>query len=458
MKEHVQQYSRCAGKITIFLLLIAVCITTPALALGVAGAKYMESMAPGSTGIHIISVSIGADEKPTDVQIDIMGFGQGTDRGYLALVPEKDTSPYSARTYISLDNSTLHLEPGTSKMVNAKINVPKNTGAGGRYAMIYVHTVPKPGESLATAVNIPVLITVSGTTPTESGSISQVDMGTVTLGQPITVTTNFMNTGNYHYYNTVNTVTLTDVKGNTISTVSTTPSSQAILPGSMVRFVANPPTGSLPIGTYTVVSSVSLQSGKILDTKTTSFEIQKPYIAPVTESTIILMPQSSGTLTSPDKRYSVTFPQGSVQGQVNITLKPHSRDTLPMAPQGVKFGATSFEIAGLSGLLSKDATVKITYSADDLAAAGGDTSKLKLAYYDTAQSGWGILPTTVNTQDTSLTATTNHAGVWAVMVSSSTPSGVPAPGASATKSPIPMTVILLSLIIAVIAVGKSVRK
>ena len=33
---------------------------------------------------------------------------------------------------------------------------------------------------------------------------------------------------------------------------------------------------------------------------------------------------------------------------------------------------------------------------------------------------WVILPTQVNTQDMTLTTTTNHMGVWAVMVSSST--------------------------------------
>ena len=103
---------------------------------------------------------------------------------------------------------------------------------------------------------------------------------------------------------------------------------------------------------------------------------------------------------------------------MKVTLKPYSRDKLQPAPAGVIPGATSFEISGLSGLLSKDATVRVTYSADDLSAAGGDPSKMKLAYYDTAKNAWTILPTQVNTQDMSLTTTTNHLSVWAVMISS----------------------------------------
>ena len=63
---------------------------------------------------------------------------------------------------------------------------------------------------------------------------------------------------------------------------------------------------------------------------------------------------------------------------VVVTLKPYPTNQLSPAPSGAKLGATSFEITGLAGLLSKDATVKVKYSADDLAAAGGDASHLKL--------------------------------------------------------------------------------
>ena len=151
------------------------------------------------------------------------------------------------------------------------------------------------------------------------------------------------------------------------------------------------------------------------------------------------------------------FPQGAVLSDVVVTLKPYTMDKSHPAPSGAKLGTTSFEVAGLAGLLSKDATIKVKYSADDLAAAGGDASQLKLAYYDAAQTKWLILPTQVNTQDKTLTTTTNHLGIWAVMVSSSTSGGGPG-GAAATQSPVPLTVILVSLIIAVLIAGNRGRK
>ena len=39
---------------------------------------------------------------------------------------------------------------------------------------------------------------------------------------------------------------------------------------------------------------------------------------------------------------------------VVVTLKPHPINQLNQAPSGAKLGATSFEITGLTGLLSKD--------------------------------------------------------------------------------------------------------
>ena len=315
---------------------------------------------------------------------------------------------------------------------------PKNVGAGGRYAIIYIHALPGKGKSFTTAVIVPVLITVSGTTLTETGSITKLDVSDVTIGQPITVTTTLKNTGNYHYYHTVNDVIVTDANGNILADNSTPPSVYAIIPGNTVGFTIQPDLKNLPLGTYTVNSKVLLEDGRVLDNKTTTFAVKTNYVPPPTESSIKLTPGSAGNLVSPDGRYSVSFPQGSVLGDVNVTLKPYSRDKLQPAPAGATTGATSFEIAGLSGLLSKDATVRVTYSADDLSAAGGDPSKMKLSYYDTAKNAWTILPTQVNTQDMTLTTTTNHLSVWAVMISSSAataePSGVP------TKTPLPVVV------------------
>ena len=439
------------GLITLCLLLV---LPSGVSAISVAGSKYMENIAPGGTDTHTMTVSVGSGEDPTDVQVEVYGFGQNMDQGYSALNPADDVSPYSARTFITLDNSSVHLQPGVAQSIHAKIVVPANAGPGGRYALIYIHALPGKGKSFTTAVLVPVLITIAGTTPTETGSITDLSVSEVTPGQPITVTTTLKNTGNYHYYQTVNTIMVKDATGNLVGNFSTPPSLYAIVPGNTVQYIAMPKLQDIPAGTYTVDSKVLLETGTALDEKTTTFVVKTNYIAPLTESNITLTPGSAGTLTSPDGRYSVSFPQGAVLGDTVVTLKPYAKDKLRAAPANAKLGATSFEITGLNGLLSKDATVRVMFSADDLLAAGGDASQLKLSYFDAAQGAWVILPTQVDAGSKTLTTTTNHLSVWAVIVSSSTTSGGPA----ATSSPVPMTVILASLIIAVVIGGNRIGK
>jgi hypothetical protein len=443
MKEYFQTYNM-AKIILPALVIILVLSVAPVSAISVSGAKYMGNISPGGTEVHTMTIGIGQDAEPTDVLVEVMGFGQGMDKGYTTLDPANDLSPYTARPFITLDKNTIHLEPGTKQLINATITLPKNVGAGGRYATIYIHALPGAGKSFTTAVMVPVLITDSGTVLTETGTITKLDVSDVTIGQPITITTNLKNTGNYHYYRAVNEVIVTDANGNVLADNSTQPSVYTIIPGSTVGFTVQPDIKNLPLGTYTVNSKVLLEDGRVLDNKTTTFAVKTNYVPPPTESSIKLTPGSAGTLVSPDGRYSVSFPQGAVLGDVMVTLKPYSRDKLQPAPTGATTGATSFEISGLSGLLSQDATVRVTYSADDLAAAGGDPSKMKLSYFDTAKNSWTMLPTQVNTQDMTLTTTTNHLSVWVVMVSSSAATAVP------TKAPLPVIVNIGALLIAAI--------
>lgn len=102
---------------------------------------------------------------------------------------------------------------------------------------------------------------------------------------------------------------------------------------------------------------------------------------------------------------------------VSVTIKPVSKDKLPAAPPGATLGTTCFHIDGLTGLLSKDATVQVKYSSADLEDAGSDVSKLAIARYDDSDNKWTILPTTLDKNALTLSATTNWFSIWAVMVS-----------------------------------------
>jgi hypothetical protein len=444
------------GMIAVAVIMVILCIA-PASALTLTGTKYMDSIPAGGTDTHKMTIGIGPTDNPGDFTVTVMGFGQDMNKGYVPLDPSKDLNPSSARSFISLDKTTLHLDPGTTQEVTATISLPKNVGAGGRYGIIYLYAVPGKGQMVTTAVVIPVMITISGTTPTFTGSITGVEVGKMIAGQPLSVITTLKNTGNYHYYRTVNLLTIIDAKGNILANSSTSPSAEAITPGNTVQFTGKLDVKSLPVGSYKVNSKVLLEDGQVLDEKSTPYEVETEYVPPPDEASITVSPGSPTTLVTPDGRYSVSFPQGAVFSNVNVTLKAYAHDQLQSAPSGAKLGTSSFEITGLSGLLSKDATVKVKYSADDLAAAGGDASQLKLAYYDTAQNAWVILPTMVETGSKTLTATTNHLSVWAVMISSSTtgtPVAVSAPlTTTAQGSPLPLTIIVISLAIAALVAG-----
>jgi len=425
--------------------------------------RYTGSIAPGGSDTFSMGIGLGPNENPSDISVSVMGFGQAPDSGFVPVDPANDTNPYSARTFISLDKTLLHLKPGTSETVTATINMPKNVDDGGRYAIIYLHAVPSGGgqATITTAIIIPVLITISGTNPTMAGSIMGVSVGNLTVGQPVEITTSFKNTGNYHYRNLVNNVTLTNANGNILAESSAAPWQNSIIPGNTVQDIVQPDVKNLSTGTYTISSKVSLESGQVLDEKTTSFQVTTAYTPPPKETSITVHPGSPATLVSPDGRYSVIFPQGAVLDDVAVTLKPYSRADLQPATGGAALGASSFEITGLSGLLNKNATVRVLYSADDLAAAQGDASLLKLGYWDPLQEAWVILPTQVSTQDTSLTTTTNYLSVWAVMVSSSTTGGAAsgaAPTATATQSPLPVSVIFVALIVITILLHDSAGK
>jgi hypothetical protein len=417
----------------------------------------MGNISAGGTATHKITIYLDPSEEAADVGVEVYGFGQDLQKSYITLDQAHDDKPNSARSYITLDNSTVHLKPGDRQVVNAKISIPSNVGSGGRYALIYVHALPGKGKTVTTAILIPVMITISGTTPTETGSITDLSVGDVILGQPITITTTLKNTGNYHYYHTINVVEIHDNNGKIIENYSTEPSMSAIIPGNTVTYMATPELQNLPVGSYTADSKICLENGKVLDEKTTTFTVKKNYIPPLTESNITLIPGSTGTLTSSDGRYSISFPQGAVLGDAVVTLKPYQKDKLQKAPTNAKLGATSFEITGLTGLLNKEATVHVKYSDDDLAVAGGDASQLKLAYFDAAQSVWVILPTQVDTGTSTLTTSTNHLSVWAVMASSSTTGSQSSASASSNtptnSTPVSLITLLASLAFAVIAAG-----
>ncbi|MGD1004399.1 MAG: hypothetical protein ABR887_03160 [Methanoregulaceae archaeon] len=415
-------HSICQQKLVVIgLFVFILSLSLPVSAgLTVIGSKYMNTVSPGDTVIHTMTIETLTTDPPMGVTVDVMGFGQAIDSGYIALDPKDDTSPYSARTFITLDSNNFQLTPGDKKVVTATITVPKNIGSGGRYAIIYVSSSPfASGGStgFVTAYNVPIMLTLAGPGVTQTGSITDLNIGAIDPGQPILITTTFKNTGNVHYYNTLNEVRVTGSGGKEIAVVSKGPIPVAVIPSYTVNYKVILEK-ALPPGTYTVASKVSLQDGTILDTKTTSLEIKSSYVAPSQEVDITLTPNKPSILSSSDGRFTINFPAGAVLSNVNVALKPITKDQLPAAPESAKLGSTCFQVDGLSGLLSKEAKVQVKYSSADLDAAGGDASKLVLSRYDESDGKWTLLKTDVDKGAMILSTTTNRFSIWTVMVSS----------------------------------------
>ncbi|MEM2124128.1 MAG: hypothetical protein QXL43_02185 [Methanolinea sp.] len=169
------------------------------------------------------------------------------------------------------------------------------------------------------------------------------------------------------------------------------------------------------------------------------FKVALPFTPPPTSTTITLTPQAEGLLVSPDGRYSVYFPAGSVLSNVDVTLRPLQASMLPSGAEPVQASSSIFAVEGLAGLLAKPATVRVKYSGDDLRVAGGDASALGLARFDAGTNAWTILPTE-RSGDT-LVAQSDRMGVWAV---------VHAPGGAGVPGMVPGTLVIVGGIVGVV--------
>jgi hypothetical protein len=405
--------------IVIGLLILCLICAAPVSGIKVIGSKYMNSLSPGDTVVHTMTVSSSSNDPPMDMSVDVLGFGQTIQKSYTSLSPEKDTSPFSARNFITLSSSSFHLNPGESKAIEATISVPSSVGDGGRYALITIHNAPIGNGStpIVTSISVPVMITIGKSNLIQTGTISGVTVGDIVPGQPIRFTTTMKNTGNVHYYNTQNIINITDSTGKEIASVATDPSPSAIIPTYTVNYDATLTT-PLPPGSYTAKSKVILQDGTVLDTKTTSFNVQANYIAPIQAANVKLTPKSDAVLASSDGRVTINFPAGAVFSDTDVSLKPVAKDQAPAASAGMSPASTFFSVTGINGLLAKDATLIVKYTSADLEAVGSDVSKLVLARYDDSDNKWTILPTTLDKSALTLSTTTNRFGTWGIMVSS----------------------------------------
>ena len=450
------------------MLLLAI-IAVPAFAnpgLTVSNAVILNDVTPGQTLTQNMTVAIASTDPAIDMSVQVFGVAQSLQGDYELLDAAKDTGKYSARTFVSVDKSSFHLEPGDSEDLTATVQVPQDVDDGGRYAVINIATKPtvSTGIGMITAVNVPVFLTVKGTQLIQTGKITGVSTSDAASGKPINILTNFQNTGNHHF-KVQGQIIVKDGKGKTVATIPILPTTSSIIPG-MTRQLVTTLSGTkapLAVGTYTIDSQVTLADGTLLDKSTGTFKITSPYTPPAATSstpssnsletatpnpssagvTIDLTPSSASSLRNEDGTISIYFPQGSVTDDLQVSMSNYSIDQIPALPSGFVPASTCFRVDGLSGQLAKDATVSVKYSIADLNKAGGDVSKLKLARWDAGTSQWTILETGIDTSTNTLSANSNQMSIWAVVAASST-------SAMSWSIPVVIAVVVIVVVIVVL--------
>jgi hypothetical protein len=190
-----------------------------------------------------------------------------------------------------------------------------------------------------------------------------------------------------------------------------------VLPGYSRQLIAEwIPDRDLDPGTYDALATVSLEDGTVLDEAEGSFEVGMPYVPPAPAVSITLTPTSASTLRTDDGRFSITFPQGAVFSEVDVSLRGYPLDQLAPPPPGYSLAATAFRVDGLPGLLAREATVTVKYLSADLESAAGDATRLRLTRWDEADSQWTVLRTKLDREAMTISADTNQLSIWTIMV------------------------------------------
>lgn len=358
-------------------------------------------VSPGEVISRRLNARLRDTDKPMDITVKILDLGER-----------------SAKNFISIDNSSFHLEPGKFQDIVATITIPTSISGGGWYATIRVEedTTNNSGVTGAVAVELPVRITVKNSTLTHEGRITEVRTGNYISGEPIYIYTSFTNSGNHHY-KVQGEVSISSPSGEVVDLIHETISLWYSIPTTSRDLVAcYIPEKELIPGTYTLKSSVMLEDGTVIDEAEGTFRIGNDYVPPPPPASVAVTPSNASELLTNDERISIKFPQGAFINKADVSLQYYLLDQLPLVPKGYTIATTCFRVDGITGLLAKDATITVKYSSSDLEKANGDPFRLKLARWDEADDSWTILETQTDKKANTLSTKSNRFSIWVIVV------------------------------------------
>ena len=241
--------------------------------LRVTGPKIESTVAMGSETTYTMNIADTTDA-PMDVAIQVKGYGDAQS-GVDILDPEEDSSPYTARNFLSVSPDRVHLEPGESQDIVVTAKIPVEIDGGGRYAIIDIHTVPPEGSSFATvaAVAARVLLTIEGSDLIKSAEISEIQLAESESAEPLEMMAIVKNTGNYHF-NISATGSVKNEHGKVVATSSPLQTQFPLIP-TYSRQISFPlkASESLPAGKYQLELEVRADDGTLIAQETGQIEL-----------------------------------------------------------------------------------------------------------------------------------------------------------------------------------------
>jgi hypothetical protein len=262
-----EQSGTCMKKafLGIFLALSLVLALAAPVAAGVTvyNGKIEGTVSPGQTYTYTMTVQDSSDF-PADFGVEVDGYGTSAGQDFVVLSPADDTSPESARGMLTVTPTAFHLEANATQDLTVTATIPPGTGAGGRYAIIFIHTIAASGQQVATvsAVAARVLLTVTGNTTDTTTQVTAVDPTTAANNNTAGVLVTVNDSGNY-YVKPLVAATLMD--GSKIIASGSVDTGWPIIPGYSRQYQVNfTGQGTIPAGKYQIAVDVKDGAGNLL--------------------------------------------------------------------------------------------------------------------------------------------------------------------------------------------------
>lgn len=253
---------------------LAACILTPIInAFGITGAIISQEVSPGQQLDREIIVGNGENDSTQSMTAEVFGYATNIRGANIALQPEDDVGPYTARPFLSIEPENFTLKPGEQKILHLRGTVPDDVRSGGLYASVVILPAPKAvtknNVNVITGIMSLVMLTIKDSDLVKTGEIENISV--LNQEDGVAVEFVFKNNGNVEYKPKV-TVNLIDDKGKVLLTEG--PVEDRILPtcSRLFNFKITPAT-KLDPGDYNIKIDATLEDGSVLDNAEAAFKI-----------------------------------------------------------------------------------------------------------------------------------------------------------------------------------------